>query len=51
MAIYAGNNKLIESPEPGKTVHEVPIYQQPTSISRIVGGTGTSLADLDRRRD
>jgi peptidoglycan DL-endopeptidase CwlO len=42
VAIYAGDNKLIESPEPGKTVHEIPIYQQPTSISRIVNGTGSS---------
>jgi cell wall-associated NlpC family hydrolase len=42
VAIYAGDGKLIESPEPGKTVHEVPIYQQPTSISRIVDGTGSS---------
>jgi peptidoglycan DL-endopeptidase CwlO len=40
VAIYAGNGNLIESPEPGKTVHEVPIYQQPTSISRIIGATG-----------
>ena len=37
VAIYAGNNQLIESPEPGKTVHETAIYQTPTSISRIVG--------------
>jgi peptidoglycan DL-endopeptidase CwlO len=39
VAIYAGNNELIESPEPGKTVHEIPIYQQPTSISRIIGSS------------
>jgi cell wall-associated NlpC family hydrolase len=52
VAIYAGDGKLIESPEPGKTVHEVAIYQQPTSISRIVDGavpsstapTGTGLS-------
>ncbi len=37
VAIYAGNNQLIESPEPGKTVHLTTIYQTPTSISRIVG--------------
>jgi peptidoglycan DL-endopeptidase CwlO len=46
VAIYAGDNKLIESPEPGKTVHEVPIYQQPTTISRIVEGTGSSVSSL-----
>jgi peptidoglycan DL-endopeptidase CwlO len=45
VAIYAGNGNLIESPEPGKTVHEVPIYQQPTSISRIVGASsGTDIS-------
>ncbi|HEU5006870.1 MAG TPA: transglycosylase SLT domain-containing protein [Jatrophihabitantaceae bacterium] len=36
VAIYMGNNKLIESPEPGKTVHITDVYQQPTSIRRIV---------------
>jgi cell wall-associated NlpC family hydrolase len=35
VAIYAGNNMLIESPEPGKTVHETHVYQTPTSIRRI----------------
>jgi cell wall-associated NlpC family hydrolase len=44
VAIYAGNNELIESPEPGKKVHEVPIYQQPTSISRIVTGAATTVS-------
>jgi len=56
VAIYAGNNQLIESPEPGKTVHETAIYQTPTSISRIVGSavdpgtsatTGRSAAQLE----
>jgi cell wall-associated NlpC family hydrolase len=46
VAIYAGNNQIIESPEPGKTVHEVPIYQQPTSISRIVGSPGVDPLGL-----
>jgi peptidoglycan DL-endopeptidase CwlO len=36
VAIYAGNNQLIESPEPGKTVHITDVYQTPTSIRRIV---------------
>ncbi len=44
VAIYAGNNKLIESPEPGKTVQEVAIYQKPTSISRIVGSSVDTTA-------
>src|SRR5664279_3147775 len=53
VAIYAGNNKIIESPEPGKTVHETTIYQTPTSIRRIVSdssavtsGGGTAAARL-----
>jgi cell wall-associated NlpC family hydrolase len=46
VAIYAGNNQLIESPEPGKTVHITDVYQAPTSIRRIVPDTATpSLAD------
>jgi cell wall-associated NlpC family hydrolase len=36
IAIYLGNNQLIESPEPGKTVHITDVYQTPTSIRRIV---------------
>lgn len=36
VAIYAGGGQLIESPEPGKTVHVTHIYQTPTSIRRIV---------------
>jgi cell wall-associated NlpC family hydrolase len=36
IAIYLGDNKLIESPEPGKTVHITDVYQKPTSIRRIL---------------
>jgi peptidoglycan DL-endopeptidase CwlO len=36
VAIYAGDGQLIESPEPGKTVHMTDVYQTPTSIRRIV---------------
>jgi peptidoglycan DL-endopeptidase CwlO len=36
IAIYLGGNKLIESPEPGKTVHITDVYQTPTSIRRIL---------------
>ena len=39
VAIYLGNNQLIESPEPGKTVHITDVYQTPTSIRRIVPST------------
>jgi peptidoglycan DL-endopeptidase CwlO len=42
VAIYAGNNQLIESPEPGKTVHITDVYQTPTSIRRIVPDAATS---------
>jgi len=35
VAIYAGDNKIIESPEPGKTVHITNVYQPPTSIRRV----------------
>jgi len=54
VAIYLGNNKLIESPEPGKTVHVTDVYQTPTSIRRVVataaetpvGGGGLGPAQL-----
>jgi cell wall-associated NlpC family hydrolase len=36
VAIYAGHNQLIESPQPGETVHKTTVYQTPTSIRRIV---------------
>jgi peptidoglycan DL-endopeptidase CwlO len=42
VAIYLGNNQLIESPEPGKTVHITDVYQTPTSIRRIVPDAGTT---------
>jgi cell wall-associated NlpC family hydrolase len=41
-AIYLGDNKLIESPEPGKTVHITDVYQTPTSIRRVVPETPVS---------
>jgi cell wall-associated NlpC family hydrolase len=48
VAIYLGNNKLIESPEPGKTVHITDVYQTPTSIRRIVspGAVSSGLTGL-----
>ena len=42
VAIYLGNNQLIESPEPGKTVHITDVYQTPTSIRRIVPSSSDS---------
>jgi cell wall-associated NlpC family hydrolase len=42
VAIYLGNNRLIESPEPGKTVHITDVYQTPTSIRRVVPSGGVT---------
>lgn len=44
VAIYLGDNKLIESPEPGKSVHITDVYQQPTSIRRILSPAATSTS-------
>jgi peptidoglycan DL-endopeptidase CwlO len=46
VAIYAGDNKIIESPEPGKTVHETEIYQTPTTIRRIVTDSTATTASI-----
>lgn len=47
VAIYLGHNQLIESPEPGKTVHITDVYQTPTSIRRIIPtGGSTSVGGL-----
>ena len=44
VAIYLGNNQLIESPEPGKTVHITDVYQAPTSIRRIAASDASTAA-------
>jgi cell wall-associated NlpC family hydrolase len=44
VAIYLGNNQLIESPEPGKTVHITDVYKTPSSIRRIVPAAGAEPA-------
>jgi cell wall-associated NlpC family hydrolase len=44
VAIYLGNGKLIESPEPGKHVHITDVYTTPTTIRRIVPATATATA-------
>lgn len=41
VAIYAGNNQLIEAPEPGKNVQLTDVYQTPTSIRRVVSPAAT----------
>lgn len=35
-ALYLGDGKLIESPEPGKQVHITDVYTTPTTIRRII---------------
>jgi hypothetical protein len=44
VAIYLGHNQLIESPEPGKTVHITDVYQTPTSIRRVIPAAGSTSA-------
>jgi soluble lytic murein transglycosylase-like protein len=44
VAIYLGHNRLIESPEPGKTVHITDVYQTPTSIRRVAPTPETAAA-------
>jgi cell wall-associated NlpC family hydrolase len=39
IAIYLGNNQMIEAPEPGKNVRIINVYQTPSTIRRIVDGT------------
>ena len=46
VAIYAGDNQLIESPEPGKTVHVTNVYQPPTAIRRVVDPGGAQLSNV-----
>lgn len=41
VAIYVGNNKMIEAPQTGENVKIANVYPAPTSIKRIVG-VGTS---------
>ncbi|GAB2873576.1 transglycosylase SLT domain-containing protein [Nocardioides pacificus] len=36
VAIYLGNNQMIEAPRPGKSVQISPVYETPTAIRRIV---------------
>jgi cell wall-associated NlpC family hydrolase len=51
VAIYLGDNKLIEAPEPGKTVQINDVYQKPTSIRRVVDSAGTADAGGGLRAD
>ncbi len=42
VAIYIGDNQMIEAPRPGKDVQVSPVYETPTAIRRIVDDGATS---------
>jgi peptidoglycan DL-endopeptidase CwlO len=42
VAIYVGENQMIEAPRPGLDVRLGPIYETPTAIRRIVPDAGTA---------
>ncbi|MFC6345350.1 C40 family peptidase, partial [Nocardioides hankookensis] len=42
VAIYVGENQMIEAPRPGLDVRLGPIYETPTAIRRVVPDAGTS---------
>ena len=42
VAIYIGDNKMIEAPRPGKDVQVSPVYETPTHIRRVLTGATTS---------
>ncbi|MEO7125513.1 MAG: transglycosylase SLT domain-containing protein [Nakamurella sp.] len=45
IAIYVGNNQILEAPQPGQNVHITEIHRTPVAIRRIVpGGDGSGLA-------
>lgn len=45
IAIYAGDGKILEAPEPGKNVRIVEMFRDPVAIRRIVpAGDGSPLA-------
>lgn len=44
IAIYLGNNQIIEAPQPGKNVQITEMYRTPTAIRRIVpAGDGSAV--------
>ncbi|KQW42572.1 lytic transglycosylase [Nocardioides sp. Root1257] len=44
VAIYVGENQMIEAPRPGLDVRLGPIYETPTAIRRVVPDAGTASA-------
>ena len=42
VAIYIGDNKMIEAPRPGKDVRISPVYETPTHIRRVLPQTATA---------
>lgn len=44
VAIYIGDNKMIEAPRPGKDVRVSPVYETPSAIRRVLPDTGVAAA-------
>lgn len=43
VAIYMGDNQMVEAPRPGKDVQISSVYETPTAIRRIVPDAGTTV--------
>jgi hypothetical protein len=43
VAIYIGDNQMIEAPRPGKDVQVSPVYETPTAIRRVVPDAGATV--------
>jgi len=44
VAIYIGDNQMIEAPRPGKDVQVSPVYETPTAIRRVVPDAAATVA-------
>jgi soluble lytic murein transglycosylase-like protein len=52
IAIYVGNNQILEAPQPGQNVHITEIHRTPTAIRRIVpGGDGSGASPVSGSAD
>lgn len=48
IAIYLGNNQILEAPQPGENVKVTTIHRTPVAIRRIVpGGDGSGVSAID----
>lgn len=49
IAIYLGDNMILEAPQPGSSVHITEMYRTPTAIRRVVpGGDGSGVSGVDQ---